>query len=140
MYRMNLAKEQMELTGESPSVISVPVSITVPMTLDVSQGEDVTIAAISFARKYNLGADQIPLLVRVLEKEIEDLAVAVTEAPKRELFSISITIDSDLAELKFHEGEDPRSAAEEFLDKYGLKREENVLMIMDSIRSNLEAL
>lgn len=130
----------MDATGESASIISVPVSITVPMTLDVAQGEDVTIAAISFARKYNLGADQIPLLVQILEKEIQELSAAVAAADKRELFSLSINVDNGPQELRFYEGEDPRNAAEQFLDKYGLKSEDNIVLIMDSIQSNLNAL
>ncbi len=58
----------------------------------------------------------------------------------KQLFSLALDIDGQPQQLQYFEGDEPRAAAENFLNRFGLLREENVNLIVDSINSNLASL
>ena len=58
----------------------------------------------------------------------------------KQLFSLSLDIDGTPQQLQYFEGDEPRVVAENFLNRFGLLREENVNLIVQSIQSNLAAL
>lgn len=77
--RIQNAKAEQARVGRKLGGVSVPVSISVPLTMDLDSGEDSTIAALNFARKHELSPNEIPQLIKLMDDEVARLTALANQ-------------------------------------------------------------